>query len=97
MNLFEVMQHGFEDELRKIAASKSRMNVPKARTGRRSMRVSTLLRKDKDGTLFKSGGPRPGDVPSMDGKAVNPVSPNRLTLDSQSDVTAIPATSISNR
>lgn len=44
---------GFVDELAKIASSHGRMHVPKARTGRRPMTVDTLLKKDKDGTLFK--------------------------------------------
>lgn len=43
----------FLDELHKIAASKGRMRVSKSRSGRRSMRVSTLLRKEKDGSLYK--------------------------------------------
>jgi len=41
------------EEFQKLAASKQRMAVPQTRSGRRSMRVDTLLRKDRDGTLFK--------------------------------------------
>lgn len=44
---------GFLDELQKLAASKQRMAVPQTRSGRRSMRVDTLLKKDRDGTLYK--------------------------------------------
>lgn len=47
------MYLAFSDELQKVAASKHRMAVPQTRSGRRSMRVDTLLRKDRDGTLFK--------------------------------------------
>lgn len=43
----------FSDELQKIAASKDNMAVPKSRSGRRSMSVDTLIRKEKDGSLFK--------------------------------------------
>jgi len=42
------------DELCKIAASKARMRVSKTRSGRRSMSVTTMLRKDKEGSLFKT-------------------------------------------
>lgn len=48
-----VLRSAFLDELRKLAASKNRLSVPKARSGRRSLSVQTLLKKDKDGTLFK--------------------------------------------
>lgn len=44
---------GFLDELRKLAASKHRLSVSKSRSGRRSISVQTLLKKDKEGTLFK--------------------------------------------
>ncbi len=40
----------FFDELDKIA---SKMNVPKSRIGRRSISVDKLLKKEKDGTLYK--------------------------------------------
>lgn len=42
------------DELDKIAASRHRMAVPQSRSGRRPMSVETMLRKDREGTLFKS-------------------------------------------
>jgi hypothetical protein len=41
------------DELSKIAAARTRMTVPQSRKGRRPMRVDTMLRKEKDGSLFK--------------------------------------------
>lgn len=47
-------QGAFADELEKMAISRGRLNVPKARSGRRSMSVDTLLRKEKDGTLYKN-------------------------------------------
>ena len=40
-------------ELRKLAASRQRMAIPQTRSGRRSMTVTTMLRKDKEGTLFR--------------------------------------------
>lgn len=49
----DVMYASFLAELEKIAASNNRMSVPHTRTGRRSMRVDTMLKKDKEGTLFK--------------------------------------------
>lgn len=49
----DVMYASFLSELEKIAASHNRMSVPQTRTGRRSMRVDTMLKKDKEGTLFK--------------------------------------------
>lgn len=67
------MLAGFLDELEKIASAHGRMHVPKERKGRRSMTVTTLLRKEKDGTLFKksytadvraSGADDPGAAPA---------------------------------
>lgn len=49
------MLAGFVDELEKIGSSHGRMQIPKERKGRRSMTVSTLLKKEKDGTLYKAG------------------------------------------
>jgi len=53
----------FLDELEKIAVAHGRTSVPKGRAGKRSMRAETLLRKEKDGTLFKhsdaAGSPQP--------------------------------------
>ena len=47
------MFSAFVDEMQKLAASKDRMSIPKARSGRRSMSVETVLKKEKDGSLFK--------------------------------------------
>lgn len=47
------MPSAFFDELCKIAAAKSQFSVPQTRSGRRSMTVETLLRKEKDGSLYK--------------------------------------------
>jgi hypothetical protein len=44
-------------EIQKSAASLGRLTIPKSRIGRRSMSVETLLRKDKDGTLYKEANP----------------------------------------
>lgn len=49
----ETLYQSFLDELEKIAASGHRLAVPKTRVGRRSMRVTTMLKKDGEGTLFK--------------------------------------------
>jgi hypothetical protein len=47
------MYAAFLDELYKVAASKGRMRVSQSRSGRRPMRVSTMLRKEKEGSLYK--------------------------------------------
>lgn len=44
---------GFGDELEKLNASRSRMTVSQTRKGRRPMRVDTMLKKEKEGTLYK--------------------------------------------
>ena len=61
----------FTDEI-KTAASQGRLTIPKVRQGRRSMTVATLLRKEKDGTLYKEafdehipGGLAAGKKPSQ--------------------------------
>jgi hypothetical protein len=46
----------FREELLKISAARSRMTVPQSRIGRRPMSVETMLRKEKDGTLYKAAG-----------------------------------------
>ena len=51
----DVLENAFLDELHKIAAAKSVMKVSKSRVGIRPARVSTLLRKEKEGTLWKMG------------------------------------------
>ena len=43
----------FVDELEKVSVSHGQWSISKARSGRRSMSVETMLRKDKDGTLVK--------------------------------------------
>ena len=77
----EVLRTAFFDELEKIAVSRHRLSVAQSRKGRRPMRVDTMLRKEKDGTLYKNAQPfstgpadpaearRPkkkGDVPSRE-------------------------------
>lgn len=54
--LFEAMRAGFLDELEKIAASSKLLRHGKSRLGRRPLRVSTLLRKEKDSEIYKSAG-----------------------------------------
>lgn len=69
-----MMYAAMKDELLKIAACKSRMTVAQTRSGRRPMRVSTMLKKDKEGSLFKesgsyameAGGPRGTATPFPD-------------------------------
>lgn len=39
--------------LRKLAASRARMTVPQSRSGRRPMSVTTMLKKDQTGSLWK--------------------------------------------
>ena len=56
MDLTARMLHACSDELLKLAAARARMTVPQSRIGRRPMRVDTMLRKEKDGTLYKQAG-----------------------------------------
>ncbi len=70
-NLEDVQRVAFLDELEKIAVSKDRMQVPQARAGRRPLSVDTLLKKEKDGTLYK----HTGDQSKIAG-AVPPPGPN---------------------
>lgn len=53
MDYSSALESAFFDELEKIAASFRRLRMPKSRIGRRSMSVATLLRKEKDGTLYR--------------------------------------------
>ncbi len=75
------MLAAFVDELEKIAASHGRMKLPKERKGRRPMSVTTLLRKEKDGTLFKEadaqGRPEPVRGAGADDPGAAPL-PKRL-------------------
>lgn len=57
----------------KLAVSKDRLAVAQTRTGRRPMRVDTMLKKDRDGTLYK----RKGDVPTIDGTGERPIAEQR--------------------
>lgn len=50
---FHTILPGFLDELEKIAASKKRWRTAQQREGIRPMRVHTLLKKEKEGTLYK--------------------------------------------
>lgn len=50
------------DELEKIASAKGMMHVPKGRAGRRSISVAKMLKKEKDGTLFKPSTHLSGNV-----------------------------------
>ena len=43
-----------KETLLKMAAAKHRFSVSQTRSGRRSMSVDTMLRKEKDGTLYKT-------------------------------------------
>lgn len=56
MELPQITSDAFHDELEKIAVSWRRLMVARSRTGRRPMKVSTLLKKEKDGTLYKHTG-----------------------------------------
>jgi hypothetical protein len=51
--IYPVVGAAFADELLKIAAARKNMTVAQSRKGRRPMHVSTMLKKEKDGTLFK--------------------------------------------
>lgn len=44
------------DELEKIAVSRTRLRLAQSRKGRRPMRVDTLLRKEREGTLYRRSG-----------------------------------------
>lgn len=57
----------FVNEFCKIAASKDQFDIPQTRSGRRSMTVDTLLRKEKEGTLYKKLGAAVG-VEMVNGK-----------------------------
>jgi len=43
----------FSEELSKLAAAKGKMSIPQSRKGRRPMKVDTMLKKEKDGSLYK--------------------------------------------
>jgi hypothetical protein len=82
---FTAMRAAFLDELEKIAASSKLLRHGKSRIGKRPMRVSTLLRKDKEGEIYKHGEGSMGnvvpfsdeDAPGVTGRAAQaPKSPN---------------------
>src|ERR1019366_124697 len=54
MGPLEVMQAAFIDELTKIAVKGKFLRGLSHRVGRRPMRVSTMLKREKDGELFKT-------------------------------------------
>lgn len=84
-------------DLRKLAASRARMTVPQSRSGRRPMSVTTMLKKDQSGSLWKDHLPggladkkRPGDFPPaklQEGRAVerehasNPAIQTEIAMD----------------
>ena len=83
--LFDVLRAAFLDELEKIAASSKVLRHSKSREHRRPMRVSTLLRKEKDGEICKHAEGSGGnvvpfaneDAPGVTGRAAQaPKSPN---------------------
>jgi len=43
----------FSEELSKLAAAKGKMSVSQSRVGRRPMKVDTMLKKEKEGSLYK--------------------------------------------
>jgi len=51
--MYDVTVQALREELEKISASKEQMKNRKQRQGHRSMHVETLLRKEKDGSLYK--------------------------------------------
>lgn len=61
----------FVDELEKIAISHGRMHVSKERTGRRSMSVTTMLKKDAKGALLKKHADAAGSPQDVRGDSVD--------------------------
>jgi hypothetical protein len=53
MEITATLYASFTQELQKLAASRHRMAVSQSRSGRRSMHVDTLLKKDRNGSLWK--------------------------------------------
>lgn len=90
MSHHEVLASAFIDELRKIAASKDRLRVAQIRQGKRPMHVDTLLKKDKDGSLFKKADTKSGDVPSRDSKGISQT-PSGKTHDGRDIAAVLPA------
>lgn len=84
MDYLDVARAAFLDELEKISASSQMMRGSQSRSGRRPMRVSTLLRKEKEGTLYKhSADLAAGPLPTAPGTpmgtpAVKPRKPGEV-------------------
>lgn len=53
VDYFEAVKQAFYRELAKLGASFGSWSIPQTRSGIRPMRVMTLLRKDREGTLLK--------------------------------------------
>jgi hypothetical protein len=84
--------HAFTDEVEKIAAAKA-WKMVRSRSGRRPMRVDTLLKKEKDGTLFKLSAPQgKKKPPSRDDDFSQ--NPTRIDNPSSSILTLEPASTI---
>lgn len=56
MDFSPYISTAFLDELEKIAVSGKRLRIAQSRKGRRPMRVDTLLRKEREGTLYRRTG-----------------------------------------
>lgn len=88
------------DELQKIAASKARMRVAQTRSGRRPIRADTLLRKEKEGTLFKKAGERglkkrkTVGVPTLDSHQAAPAVESTQT--NRATTTLVPTGTVTN-
>ena len=67
MPFHDVFLAAFSDELEKIAASYGRMHFPKERSGRRSISVAKLLKRETEGKLFKKHGDAEGNPQSVRG------------------------------
>lgn len=64
--------HAFADEMQKISASRSIWRLAQSRKGRRPMRISTLLRKDKEGTLYKHKLSAPTEQATLNYQEIDP-------------------------
>ena len=53
MTISLTIMRGLVDEFEKLNASKKKMTISQIRKGRRPMRVDTMLRKEREGTLYK--------------------------------------------
>lgn len=64
----------------KLAASKSRFRVGQTRSGRRPMSVDTMLRKEKDGTLYKDKLSIAGGLAASENKKPEDFDPRQLKM-----------------